>query len=98
MEVRCVQVCTKLSVAGYIENVASVNIDIIALHITEKEPPPEVLDVAQHWRMISTVGNELRDRGADVGKVARRVVQLLDELEVNDDEDVIATWIQMLPS
>ncbi|KAF8325442.1 uncharacterized protein EI90DRAFT_3128806 [Cantharellus anzutake] len=75
-----------------------VNIDIIALHVTEKEPPPEVLDVAQHWRMISAVGNELRDRGADVGKVARRVVQLLDELEVNDDEDVIATWIQMLPS
>ncbi|KAF8333215.1 uncharacterized protein EI90DRAFT_3015629 [Cantharellus anzutake] len=75
-----------------------VNIDIIALHVTEKEPPPEVLDVAQHWRMISTVGNELCDRGADVGKVARRVVQLLDELEVNDDEDVIATWIQMLPS
>ncbi|KAF8317496.1 uncharacterized protein EI90DRAFT_3133849 [Cantharellus anzutake] len=75
-----------------------VNIDIIALHVTEKEPPPEVLDVTQHWRMISAVGNELRDRGADVGKVARRVVQLLDELEVNDDEDVIATWIQMLPS
>ncbi|KAF8320165.1 uncharacterized protein EI90DRAFT_3132091 [Cantharellus anzutake] len=32
-----------------------VNIDIIALHVTEKEPPPEVLDVAQHWRMISAV-------------------------------------------
>ncbi|KAF8344107.1 uncharacterized protein EI90DRAFT_3114807 [Cantharellus anzutake] len=102
-------VCMKLSVVGCIENGASssfegingrkhVNIDIIALHITEKEPPPEVLDVTQHWRMISTIGNELCDRGADVGKVARRVVQLLDKLEVNDNKDVIATWIQMLPS
>jgi hypothetical protein len=75
-----------------------VKIDIVALHVTKKEPPPEVLDLAQHWRMIGTVGNELRSRGADVGKVARKVVQLLDELEISGEDDVIDIWIQMLPS
>jgi hypothetical protein len=75
-----------------------VKIDIVALHVIKKEPPPEVLDIAQHWRIIGTVGNELRDKGADVGKVARKVAQLLDELEIGDEDDAIAMWIQMLPS
>jgi hypothetical protein len=68
-------------------------IDIVTLY---KE---EVLDIAQHWRMMSTIGNELHDRGADVGRLSKKVAQLLDTVEVSDEkDDVMDMWIYMLPA
>ncbi|KAF8330059.1 uncharacterized protein EI90DRAFT_3016987 [Cantharellus anzutake] len=47
-----------------------VEIDIIKLHIDKKVPPPETLDTAQHWEIVRDVGDELRGKGANVGRLA----------------------------
>ncbi|KAF8318898.1 uncharacterized protein EI90DRAFT_3132872 [Cantharellus anzutake] len=75
-----------------------VEIDIIKLHIDKKVPPPETLDTAQHWEIIRDVGDELRGKGADVGRLAGDMAKLLDTDEVSDEKDeVLNMWIQMLP-
>ncbi|KAF8325056.1 uncharacterized protein EI90DRAFT_3019245 [Cantharellus anzutake] len=75
-----------------------VEIDIIKLPIDKKVPPPETLDTAQHWEIVRDVGDELRGKGADVGRLARAMAKLLDTDEVSDKKDeVLNMWIQMLP-
>ncbi|KAF8342167.1 uncharacterized protein EI90DRAFT_3011693 [Cantharellus anzutake] len=69
-----------------------VRIDIVAQYVERWEPPPNVLNIGQHWRMVHTAGQELCERGADGRGISMQVLQLLDEIEAGEEEDIINMW------
>ncbi|KAF8336400.1 uncharacterized protein EI90DRAFT_3119682 [Cantharellus anzutake] len=76
-----------------------VKVDVIAEQIKSKQSPLDEPDVSLHWQLINDAGEELLlNKGADVGKVARSVAQLLDEAEASEERDgVMDKWIARLP-
>ncbi|KAF8343868.1 uncharacterized protein EI90DRAFT_3114471 [Cantharellus anzutake] len=76
-----------------------VKVNVIAEQIKSKQSPLDEPDISLHWRLINDAGEELLlNKGADVGKVARSVAQLLDEAEASEERDgVMDKWIARLP-